>query len=113
MELFSAHYLPPALLAVVVCALLTHNVPIYRSQREGFDNRQIAPGVAVRRVMVPATWDRRTMVELDLRRRFNVTIMGCWNWLTRVVMPVCDLTHRPRSISTLATPSWPWARRKI
>ena len=76
MELFSAHYLPPALLAVVVCALLTHNVPIYRSQREGFDNRQIAPGVAVRRVMVPATWDRRTMVELDLRRRFNVTIIG-------------------------------------
>lgn len=75
-ELFSAHYLPPALLAVVVCTLLTQDTPIYRSQREGFDNRQIAPGVAVRRVMAPATWDRRTLVDLDLRRRFNVTVIG-------------------------------------
>ncbi|HOU39673.1 MAG TPA: chloride channel protein [Promineifilum sp.] len=75
-ELFSGHYLPPALLAVIVCSLLTQKTPIYRSQREGFDNRQIAPGVAVRRVMVPAHWDRRTLVDLDLRRRFNVTVIG-------------------------------------
>lgn len=75
-ELFSAHYLPPALLAVVVCTLLTQGAPIYRSQREGFDNRQIAPGVAVRRIMVPVNWDRRTLIDLDLRRRFNVTVIG-------------------------------------
>ncbi len=75
-ELFSGHYLPPALLAVIICSLLTQRTPIYRSQRESFDNRQIAPGVAVRRVMVPAHWDRRTLVDLDLRRRFNVTVIG-------------------------------------
>ena len=75
-ELFSGHYLPAALLAVVVCSLLTQKTAIYRSQRQGFDNRQIAPGVAVRRVMVPAHWDRRTLVDLDLRRRFNVTVIG-------------------------------------
>ena len=75
-ELFSAHYLPGALLAVIVCTLLTQDVSIYRSQRQGFDNRQIAPGVAIRRVMVPAQWDRRTLVDLDLRRRFNVTVIG-------------------------------------
>jgi len=75
-ELFSGHYLPAALLAVVVCSLLTQKTAIYRSQRQGFDNRHIAPGVAVRRVMVPAHWDRRTLVDLDLRRRFNVTVIG-------------------------------------
>ena len=75
-ELFSAHYLPAALLAVIVCTLLTQDVSIYRSQRQGLDNRQIAPGVAIRRVMVPAHWDRRTLVDLDLRRRFNVTVIG-------------------------------------
>ena len=75
-ELFSAHYLPPALMAVIVGTLLTQGTPVYRPQREGFDNRQIAPGVAVRRVMVPARWDRRTLTDLDLRRRFNVTVIG-------------------------------------
>ena len=75
-ELFSAHYLPPALVAVVVCTLLTEDRRMYRTQREEFDNRQIAPGVAVRRVLVPVNWDRRTLVDLDLRRRFNVTVIG-------------------------------------
>ena len=75
-ELFSAHYLPPALLAVVVCTLLTEDRRIYRPQREQFDNREIAPGVAVRRVAVPLAWDRRTLIDLDLRRRFNVTVIG-------------------------------------
>jgi len=75
-EVFSAHYLPPALLAVIACSLLTQDTSIYRSQREGFDNRQIAPGVVVRRVMVPVNWDRRTVIDLDLRRRFNVTVLG-------------------------------------
>jgi CIC family chloride channel protein len=75
-ELFSAHYLPPALMAVIVGTLLTQGTPVYRTQREGFDNRQIAPGVAVRRVMVPTRWDRRTLTDLDLRRRFNVTVIG-------------------------------------
>ena len=75
-ELFSAHYLPPALLAVVVCAILTEDRSLYRTQRETFDDREIVPGVAVRRMMVPVNWDRRTLIELDLRRRFNVTVIG-------------------------------------
>lgn len=75
-ELFSSHYLPPALLALVVCALLTQNNRIYRTQRETFDKRQILPGVEVRRVPVPKAWDGQTLIALDIRRRFGVTVLG-------------------------------------
>lgn len=75
-ELFSSHYLPAALLALLICTLLTQNDKIYRTQRETFDKRQILPGVEVRRVMVPVEWDRKTLVDLDLRRQFEVTVIG-------------------------------------
>lgn len=75
-ELFSSHYLPAALLALIICTLLTQGNKIYRTQRETFDKRQILPGVEVRRITVPAEWDDKTLLELDLRRRFNVTIIG-------------------------------------
>lgn len=75
-ELFSAHYLPPALLALIVCALLTQNNRVYRTQRETFDKRQILPGVEVRRISVPNEWDGQTLIALDLRRRFGVTVLG-------------------------------------
>jgi hypothetical protein len=75
-ELFSSHYLPAALLALLVATLLTQNDKIYRTQRETFDKRQILPGVEVRRVEVTVEWDRSTIVDLDLRRRFGVTVIG-------------------------------------
>lgn len=75
-ELFSSHYLPAALLALLIGALLTQNDKIYRTQRETFAQRQILPGVEVRRVEVPLEWDRKTLIDLDLRRRFNITVIG-------------------------------------
>lgn len=75
-ELFSSHYLPASLLALLICTLLTQNDKIYRTQRETFDRRQILPGVEVRRVFVPIEWDRKTLVDLDLRRKFEVTVIG-------------------------------------
>lgn len=75
-ELFSSHYLPPALLALVVCTLLTEDEKIYRTQRETFNKRQIVPGAEVRRVNVPAAWHGQTLVELNFRRSFNLTVIG-------------------------------------
>lgn len=75
-EMFSSHYLPAALLALLICTFLTQNDKLYRTQRETFDKRQIIPGVEVRRVLVPVEWDRKTLVELNLRRRFDVTVIG-------------------------------------
>lgn len=75
-ELFSSHYLPAALLALIICTLLTQGNKIYRTQRETFDKRQILPGVEVRRVTVPVEWDNKTLQDLGLRRRYNVTIIG-------------------------------------
>lgn len=75
-ELFSSHYLPPALLALVVCALLTEEEKLYRTQRETFNKRQIVPGAEVRRVIIPAMWHGKTLVDLDFRRTFNLTVIG-------------------------------------
>ena len=75
-ELFSAHYLPASLLALIVCTFLTQGNKIYRTQRETFDKRQILPGVEVRRITAPAEWNEKTLIELDLRRKYNVTVIG-------------------------------------
>ena len=75
-ELFSSHYLPAALLSLIICTLLTQGNKIYRTQRETFDKRQILPGVEVRRITTPAQWHEKTLLELNLRQKFNVTIIG-------------------------------------
>jgi len=75
-ELFSAHYLPAALLALVICTLLTEDEKLYRTQRETFSKRQIVPGAEVRRITVPATWHGKTLIDLDFRWAFNLTVIG-------------------------------------
>ncbi|MFQ5399546.1 MAG: chloride channel protein [Anaerolineae bacterium] len=75
-EVFGASYMVPALLVLVVTSVLAHDNTIYRTQREKHARRQIMPGVSVRRVPVPASWADKTLVELDLRNRFDVNVIG-------------------------------------
>jgi CIC family chloride channel protein len=75
-ELFSSHYILPALMVLVVCTLLTQDDKIYRTQRETFKQRQIAPGVEVRRAKVPPQWTGMTLIDLDFRRKYELTVIG-------------------------------------
>ncbi|HRQ37936.1 MAG TPA: chloride channel protein [Chloroflexota bacterium] len=75
-ELFGSVYMVPALLTLVVTSILAHNRSIYRPQREKAAKRQIMPGVGSRRIAPPPSWWGKTLVELDLRRRYNVNVVG-------------------------------------
>jgi CIC family chloride channel protein len=75
-ELFGANYMVPALVVLVVTSILAHDNTIYRTQRETHSRRQILPGASVRRVAIPAAWVGKTLVELDFRRRFDLTVIG-------------------------------------
>lgn len=75
-EIFGSVYMVPALVVLVVTALLTHDNSIYRSQRETFDSRQILPGVSIRRVRIPAAWEGQTLIDLDFRKQFDLNVIG-------------------------------------
>ena len=75
-EIFGAAYLVPSLVVLVVSLLLAQEVSIYRTQRETYDARQIVPGYSVRRVALPETWAGKTLVDLDVRRRFALNVIG-------------------------------------
>jgi signal transduction histidine kinase len=75
-ELFGGRYMVPALIILIVSSLIAQDVSIYRTQRESYDARQIAPGYSVRRVQVPLSWAGQTLVELDIRRRFGLNVIG-------------------------------------
>lgn len=76
LEMFGAPFLLPTLLALVIGTLFSHDTTIYRTQREWDENREILPGYSVRRIGVPAGWAGRTLVELNLRARFEVNVIG-------------------------------------
>jgi K+/H+ antiporter YhaU regulatory subunit KhtT len=63
-------------MVLVVCTLLTQDDKIYRTQRETFKQRQIAPGVEVRRAQVPPQWTGMTLIDLDFRRKYELTVIG-------------------------------------
>lgn len=75
-ELFGSVYMVPALLTLVITSILAHDRTIYRPQREKAAKRQIMPGVGSRRILPPPSWWGKTLVELDLRRRYNVNVVG-------------------------------------
>ena len=75
-EVFGATYMVPALLALVVTSILAHDNTVYRTQREQYDNRQILPGASVRRIAIPPKWAGKTLIELDIRRRFDLNVIG-------------------------------------
>jgi CIC family chloride channel protein len=75
-EVFSAAYMLPALVVLVVASILAHDNTIYRTQREKLSKRQILPGISTRRVPVPPAWAGQTLVELNFRRRFDLNVIG-------------------------------------
>jgi K+/H+ antiporter YhaU regulatory subunit KhtT len=75
-EIFGAEYMIPALLALVVSVIFAHSNTIYRTQRQTYVQRQILPGYSTRRVKVPAFWQGKTLVELDIRKEYDVNVVG-------------------------------------
>jgi uncharacterized protein with PhoU and TrkA domain len=75
-EVFGSIYMVPALLALVIAALLAHDNSIYRTQRETYDSRQILPGVSIRRVRIPSAWADQTLIDLDFRKQFDLNVIG-------------------------------------
>ncbi len=75
-EIFGSAYMVPALIVLVVCAIIAHDNSIYRTQRESYDSRQILPGVSVRRVRIPAAWEGITLIDLDFRKKFDLNVIG-------------------------------------
>ena len=75
-ELFGGRYMVPALIILIVSSLIAQDISIYRTQRDTYDARQIAPGYSVRRLEIPFSWADKTLVELDIRRRFELNVIG-------------------------------------
>ncbi len=94
-ELFSSHYMIPALLTLIVTAIFAHDHTIYRTQRQTFDRRQILPGYGVRRVAVPSAWAGQTLVELNVRRRFDITVIGLVEQNEANGQPVQNMSFNP------------------
>ena len=75
-EVFGASYLVPALVALIVTVLVALDVSIYRSQREKYDERQILPGYSARRITIPPLWNNKTIVDLRVRNRYGLNVIG-------------------------------------
>ncbi len=75
-EAFGSVYMVPALFMMVIATILAHEQTIYRTQRETYESRQILPGVSVRRLSIPASWARQTLIDIDFRRRFDLNVIG-------------------------------------
>ena len=75
-ELFGQAYLLPALIVLIICFLFAHQNTIYRTQRETHAKREILPGYGSRRVSIPKEWAGKSLLSLDLRRRFEVSVVG-------------------------------------
>ncbi len=75
-ELFGSQFVVPALFALVATSILTHHNNIYRTQQESFDVRRVFPGVSIHRLIIPDEWHGRSLVELNVRKRFGLTVLG-------------------------------------
>lgn len=75
-ELFGAVYMVPAIIVMVVTFILAHQNSIYRTQRETLSGMHIVPGYTVRRLLIPDAWDGRTLLDLDIRKQYQVNVIG-------------------------------------
>lgn len=75
-EIFGGYYMIPSILALLVASLLAHNNAIYRTQRTDSSKSQILPGASVRRLPIPPVWVNHTLIDLDLRKEFDVNVIG-------------------------------------
>ncbi len=77
-EAFGGVWMVPAIVAMVVSNIFAYNTSIYRTQREQYETRQILPGYSIHRLPVPAKWETETLASLDMRRNYDVNVIG---WL--------------------------------
>lgn len=75
-EAFGSSFMIPGLLVLVVVMLLVHENTIYRTQRETYEARQILPGYSVRRIPAPPEWVGKTLVDLRVRNRYDLNVIG-------------------------------------
>lgn len=75
-EVFGAAYMAPVLVTLVITSILAHDNNIYRAQRESDEQRQILPGFSIRRVGISAAWAGKTIVELQIRQKYEVNVVG-------------------------------------
>ena len=55
---------------------MAHRVAMRFTARNVFDYFELTPKYAVFEIETPAQWEGRTVVEVDVRRRYNVNILG-------------------------------------
>lgn len=94
-EAFSSQYMIPSLITLIVAAIFAHDHTIYRTQRQTYDRRQILPGYSVRRVRVPRAWAGQNLVELNVRRRFDITVIGLIEQNQDEGRPVQNMSFNP------------------
>ena len=75
-ELFGADYMRPVLVVLIVSFIFAHRNTIYRTQREVYEGREILPGYSTRRIRIPQVWVGKTLIELNLRQRFEISVIG-------------------------------------
>lgn len=75
-EAFGSQFMIPGLVVLLVSIMLVHDNNIYRPQRETYDARQVLPGYSVRRIPVPPEWAGKTLVDLRVRNRFDLNVIG-------------------------------------
>ncbi|MEZ4767505.1 MAG: chloride channel protein [Caldilineales bacterium] len=75
-EAFGSQFMIPGLVVLLVSIMLVHDNNIYRTQRETYDARQVLPGYSVRRIPVPSEWAGKTLVDLRVRNRFDLNVIG-------------------------------------
>lgn len=75
-EAFGSQFMIPGLVVLLVSILLVHDNNIYRTQRETYDARQVLPGYSVRRIPVPPEWAGKTLVDLRVRNRYDLNVIG-------------------------------------
>ena len=75
-ELFGADWLVPSLFMLVVVSIVTHENSIYRTQHDSFDSSEVLPGIVVRDLDVPARLVGQSLQDIDIRKRFGLTVVG-------------------------------------
>lgn len=55
---------------------MAHRVAMRFSARNAFDYIELTPKYAILEIETPQAWEGRTVAEVDVRRRYNVNILG-------------------------------------
>lgn len=75
-EAFSASYLLPALVAMIISSLIAYDTSIYRTQQTLAQGEELAPGYGIERVPVPPAFANRTIRDLAIQQTYEVNIIG-------------------------------------